>query len=140
MGNTHKIKNYPWINISWQSQRLLLLCQTRLIPCIQMCSSAPRSHLHPSHGGGFSRQGSLFYPSVNQHPQADSPGSSCQTTQHLPPHCFATNARPSPGPVPRISPQDYQESSMKHLALEPSIKALHCYYIIIYIIYWFLFV
>ena len=41
---------------------------------------------------GFSRQRSLFYPSVNQHPQADSPGTSCQTTQHLPDRRFAVNA------------------------------------------------
>lgn len=35
---------------TWQNQCLLLLCQTRLITCIQMCSGATWSHLHPSHG------------------------------------------------------------------------------------------
>lgn len=85
-----EIQNWSRINISWQNQRLLLLCQTRLIPCIPnvlQCSAVTPPSITRR---VFSRQGSLFYPSVNQHPQADSPGSSCQTTQHLPPHWFAT--------------------------------------------------
>lgn len=84
------IKNWSQINISWQNQPLLLRCQARLI------TFHPNVLLHylvtpPSiKQRGFSRQSSLFYPSVNQHPQAESLDSSCQTIQHLPPHCFGS--------------------------------------------------
>lgn len=73
----------------------------------------------------FSRQGSLFYPSVNQHPQADSPGSSCQTTQHLPPHCFAAKClaftwlcAPHPSRLSRIK-QEASCTSVQHRGIAP---------------------
>lgn len=113
-----RLKTGPRSTLAGRNSACSSLCQARLIPCIQMCSGATRSHLHPSHGRDSPRQGSLFYPSVNQHPQAESTGSSCQTTQHLPPHCFATITRPSPGSVP-CSPKDSQKkkSSKKHIVV-----------------------
>lgn len=48
MGNMHRIKKWFWQN-SQQNRCQLLPCQNRLMPCIQMCLSAPWSHLHLSH-------------------------------------------------------------------------------------------
>lgn len=77
---------------------------------------------------GFSRQRSLFYPSVNQHPQADSLGTSCQTTQRLPARRFAVNASAFAWLRAPRSPQDHQEPSFTHLVPDSKVIPLQFFW------------
>lgn len=49
--NLRTIKAGPRAALAGKNPRLLLLCQTRLMPRVQMCSGATLSHPHPSRGG-----------------------------------------------------------------------------------------
>lgn len=78
---------------------------------------------------GFSRQRSLFYPSVNQHPQANSLGTSCQTTQRLPARRFAVNASALAWLRAPRSPQDHQEPSFTHLVPDSKVIPLQFFFV-----------
>lgn len=122
MGNMHRIKKWFWQN-SQQNRCQLLPCQNRLMPCIQMCLSAPWSHLHLSHcRDSLDRVYYFTHLSVNTQRQTDwaPPGRPHATCFFF----FFINTRFTSGSMPCI-PYVYQESCMTHLVTHPKWQTSH---------------